>query len=361
MSRKRILICPLNWGIGHASRCVPIINELLRQGQEVIIAADKTPLHFLQEAFPKLEFLIFPGFEPQYSSRKTQLFKTLTSIPALANTAIKDHKLLEYLVKAHHIDAVISDNRFGAYSNQVPSVFITHQLHISLPGLTILARPFVDGLNKYFIQRYSTCWIPDYESDPNLSGKLSHPAPSEINTVYIGPLSRFPQPGPKTTSTKKFDLLILLSGPEPQRSMLETKIINMIHRLSLNICILRGKPGSKQTLKQTQNLKIYNHASDKQIINLMNASDLVLARSGYSTIMDLVVLNQKACFVPTPGQTEQEYLARLMKDRGWFNYEDQESFDITNILSTSNAYAPPKLPDATQRLKIVVENWIMSL
>ncbi len=359
MSQKRILICPLNWGIGHASRLVPIINELIEVGHEVIIAADKGPLEFLKIAFPKLEFVIFPGFEPFYSRRNTQVFNTLASVFSIHKSAMADHHFVENLVKTRHIDGVISDNRFGAYSRKVPSVFITHQLHIRVPVPLSPFRFFVDRFNYYFIRRFTECWVPDFEFLPNLSGKLSHPPVAGLPVHFIGPLSRFTaNSGQQEARSIKYDVLALLSGPEPQRTLLEMKIIREINGLPIKVCILRGKPGFDKKLNQTDKLHLFNHANDELLIELLHASNFIISRPGYSTIMDLIALKKKAFFVPTPGQTEQEYLARRMSGYGWFNWGKQEHFDIMYALENSRGYEPPVFSGPPGLLKGRITAWL---
>jgi uncharacterized protein (TIGR00661 family) len=361
MSQKRILICPLNWGIGHASRLVPIIKELIDRGQEVIIAADKAPLAFLQLAFPALEFIVFPGFEPFYSRGNTQVFNTLASVVSIQKGAAADHRFVEKVVKTRHIDGIISDNRFGAYSKQVPSVFITHQMHISVPMLLSPFRIFVNGFNHYFIRRHNECWVPDYESALNLSGKLSHPPISGLPVHYIGPLSRFATLNDLQYKPTKYDVLALLSGPEPQRTLLEMKIIREINGLPIKMCIVRGKPGFEKKLKQTDKLHLFNHAKDELLIDLIQTSSFIISRPGYSTIMDLIALKKRAFFVPTPGQTEQEYLARRMHKNGWFNCGKQEHFDVMYALADSIGFEPPVYPDPSNLIKDRITSWIKSL
>jgi uncharacterized protein (TIGR00661 family) len=362
MSHKRILICPLNWGIGHASRLVPIIRGLMNAGHEVILAADKGPLAFLQIAFPKLEFIVFPGFEPIYSQRNTQVFNTLASVFSIQKTARADHRFVETLVKKLHIDGILSDNRFGAYSSHIPSVFITHQLHIRVPLPLSPFRPFVDAFNHHFIKCFSECWVPDFENTPNLSGKLSHPPISGLPVHYIGPLSRFASMDKQGGSKKiKYDVLALLSGPEPQRTLLEMKIIREINGLPIKVCIIRGKPGFEKKLNQTDKLHLFNHADDLLLLELLQASKFVVSRPGYSTIMDLIALNKKAFFVPTPGQTEQEYLASQMGRKGWFNWGKQQHFDIMYALKNTDGFEPPVFADDHNTVNERLTNWAKKL
>jgi uncharacterized protein (TIGR00661 family) len=357
MTKKKILICPLNWGIGHASRCVPLIQELLDLEQEIIIAADKAPLALLQSAFPTIETVRFPGFEPHYSSSNSQVLKTAMSIPRLVKSAVDDNNFVEQLVRVKGLDAVISDNRYGAYSRKVPSVFITHQLHIHLPLTLIGLRPLVNKLNKKYIRNYGSCWVPDFEDEPNLSGALSHPPLKGLNVKYIGPLSRFSLE-PIEEKEFSYDLLVMLSGPEPQRTLLEMKLIREINGLPLNVCILRGKPDYHRKLRQTERLHLHNHANDEQIRQLMQSSRLIISRPGYSTIMDLIAMQKKAFLVPTPGQTEQEYLARRMKTKQWFNWGKQDQFDVMYAINDTSNYHPSQQTASRISLKEHLSSWL---
>jgi uncharacterized protein (TIGR00661 family) len=360
MTQKKILICPLNWGIGHASRCVPVIKTLVELGQEVIIAADKAPLAFLQAAFPKIETIRFPGFEPFYSSGKSQVLNTARLVPSLIKSAGYDNRFVEKLVTDRNINAVISDNRFGASSKKVPSVFITHQIHINLPWSLRGIRPLVSWLNKKYIRNFSACWVPDFENEPNISGMLSHPPLKGIKVDYIGPLSRFsciedPEKEPA------YDVLAILSGPEPQRTLLEMKLIKEINGLPLSVCILRGKPDYHRELKQTKRLHLFNHAHDEKIQELMQSSKLIISRPGYSTIMDLIAVQKKAFFVPTPGQTEQEYLARRMRSLHWFNWGKQDQFDVMYAINEMSDFHPPKLNSSNISLRERLLQWLQEI
>ncbi len=360
MSQKRILVCPLNWGIGHATRMVPVIKQLIEAENEVIIAADKAPLAFLKQAFPKLHHIVFQGFEPQYSTGQTQVFKTLAQIPTMLRSSRADNNFVEKTVKELQIDAVISDNRFGAYSKQVPCVFISHQLYIQTPGILKLFNPIANRINHFYIRHFSECWVPDYGTEPSISGKLSHPTLKNVPVHYIGPLSRFSQQETTAEAHFNYDVLVMLSGPEPQRTLLEMKVIKEINGLPLKVCILRGKPGFDKKLQQTERLHIFNHAGDDQIRELIKSSRSIVSRPGYSTIMDLVVMNKRAFFVPTPGQTEQEYLATRMKQLGWFNSGKQQNFDIMYALESMKGFAPPRMPDSEDALRKKILSWLSS-
>ena len=315
---KNILICPLNWGLGHATRCVPIIKDLTNQGNKVIIAADEGPLAFLQKEFPDHKFIKFPGFSPKYSRSNTQVFRMMRAFPGALRDFRRDHKTVESIVKNYNIDTVISDNRFGCWSKQAHSVFMTHQLHIQVPKVWKWSTPIINLFNNSYIKKYDEVWVPDVEDEPSLGGKLSHPALNGVNTKYIGHLSRFSSDNQSfTEKTNKF--LVILSGPEPQRTMFENIVLKQARETKDNILILRAKPDSSELLRDVpDNVSMFNHVDDDMFVKLVNSAEIIICRGGYSSLMDLKALGRTAFLVPTPGQTEQEYLARhLSKKQGW--------------------------------------------
>lgn len=328
--KKNILICPLNWGLGHATRCVPIIRAILESGQNPIIAADKAPLDFLKIEFPHLTFIKLPGFEPTYSKGNSQIFKLLKSIPNALKNFKKEHIEIEKIVDDYNIGTIISDNRFGCWSKKVHSIYITHQLHIQVPRVFKWTYPIINQLHKNYIKKYDELWIPDCEREPSLSGVLSHPADLKIRTKYIGFLSRFSSEIQE--NKKEIDYLAILSGPEPQRTIFENIIIKQAYETDCKIVILRAKPDcDKLPDNIPNNLTLFNHVDDKSFIELISKAKNIICRSGYSSLMDLITLNKNAYLVPTPGQTEQEYLAEYLSNKGLFNYCNQKNFKLKNV------------------------------
>ena len=328
--KKNILICPLNWGLGHATRCVPIIRALIESGQNPIIAADKAPLAFLQKEFPNLKFIKLPGFEPTYSKRNSQVFKLLKSIPNALINFKKEHQEIEKIVDEYKIDTIISDNRFGCWSKKVHSIYITHQLNIQVPKFFQWTSPIVNFLHKSYIKKYDELWIPDVENKPSLSGVLSHPANIRIKTKYIGFLSRFSSE--QKDDTKSIDYLVILSGPEPQRTIFEDIIIRQASDNKGSIVILRAKPNEDSIPENApENVTFFNHVDDETFTQLVAKSKNIICRGGYSSLMDLIFLNRNAYLVPTPGQTEQEYLAEYLTKEGLFNYCKQKDFELKNV------------------------------
>ena len=305
-----ILICPLDWGIGHATRCVPIIDELLKQGANVIIGADERPLAFLKNEYPQLETIVLPGYKFSYPKNGNMVLKMGLQVPKILAGIRKEHKLLDKIITDYEIDAVISDNRFGLWSKKIPSIFMTHQLMVKMPGQNHFGEDLLFKLNKRFIQKYKECWVPDFEGEDNLSGELSH-FQYEINSLFfIGPLSRFSKIKSDNASKEfKNDILVVLSGPEPQRTILENKLLEELPKLNLKCIVVGGKTELQEQKQISKNIKFYSHLNSKDLFHLFNNSEIIISRPGYSSIMDLTALGKKAIFIPTPGQTEQEYLA----------------------------------------------------
>jgi len=357
---KRILVCPMDWGLGHATRVVPIIRLLQQAGAEPVIGADNKPLAFLRQQFPDANWIRIPGFEPEYPKQGSLPVKMAIAIPKMLKEADKAHKLLEKVIKEQNIDAVISDNRYELWSENIPTVFMTHQLNILLPGIFSSGRPLVRKMINRFIIRHNELWIPDFENEPNLSGKLSHIKKMPLkNSFFIGPLSRFE--GIEMGLTKKrLDILCLLSGPEPQRTIFEELLINQLKETDLKAILLSGKPEEMEK-KNTGNLEIRPHADDEEMLMLIQSASIIICRSGYSSLMDLVSLGKNAVFVPTPGQPEQEYLAKNLKEQGLFYSCSQQEFSLQKALQESEKYNGLHLTNDYKTLKERVERLLKSI
>ncbi|MDO9152260.1 MAG: hypothetical protein Q7U47_00855 [Paludibacter sp.] len=307
----KILICPLNWGLGHATRCVPINRKLRAENHEVVIASDGFPLEFLQQQFPELRFITFPSYKIKYSLRKTQIFALLKSLPNILMGIWEEHCWLKKLLGAEHFDQVISDYRFGLWTKKTHCTYITHQLMIKMPRGFKWLEPLVWLIHRVFINMFNKCWIPDVAGKENLSADLSHKYPLPRNAKFIGPLSRFQ--GIEIIPNKEFEVIGLISGPEPQRTLFENFLIEKFKNERSKTLIMCGKPQSVIVERNVGNIKLVSHLPDKELAEFITGSGKIMARSGYSTIMDLVALNclEKTEFVPTPGQTEQEYLKTI--------------------------------------------------
>ncbi len=335
---KKILICPLNWGLGHAARCVPIINELIKQGAEVVIASEGDPLAFLKQEFPMLRFVEFKGYNIKYGKKNNIVLKMFLSIPKILFGIYKEHKMLNKIIEEHKIDAVISDNRFGCWNTKVKSIYISHQIMIKSSEHLKFLEGLLYYIHKYFIKKYDECWIPDLKEGKTLSGDLSHKYTLPTPYYYIGTLSRFTTKNNVEPKEYTYDLMVILSGPEPQRTIFEDIIIEQLKDTSLNTIIVRGKPDAIKQTKIAENITIYSHLNTADFKDKLLNSEIILCRSGYSTLMDLSVFGKEAILVPTPGQTEQEYLAAYHKQLKHYYSMSQKDFNLEVALLNSEGY-----------------------
>lgn len=328
-SSKTILVAPLNWGLGHATRCIPIIKALQDNNFIPIIASDGIALDLLKKEFPYLKFLELPSYQIEYAKNgKYFKWKLLKNCPKMIEAILEEKRLVKKWVKKHDIDGIISDNRLGVFSKKVPSVFITHQLNVMTGNTTWIT----SLLHQNIIKKYTECWIPDTLGTPNLAGELSHLKNPDLNIKYIGPLSRL---HPKKVETK-YDLMIILSGPEPQRGLLEEKLKKETPLYNGNVLFIKGIIEKEQKKEQIDNVTFYNFMHSRQLEQALNESNTIVCRSGYTSIMDLSKLNKKAFFIPTPGQYEQEYLAKKLKKEGLVPYIEQDLFTIKNLDEINN-------------------------
>lgn len=318
---QRILVAPLNWGLGHATRCIPVIRELKAHGFDPVIASDGVALELLKNEFEDLEFVELPGYDVEYAKNPGYFkWKLLRNSPKIMKAVSKEHKLTKKLVDYLALDGIISDNRLGVYSKKVPSVFMTHQLNVLSGNTSSLST----AIHQRYISKFDQCWVPDLAGEPNLSGILGHPDRSCKNVVYLGPLSRLE----KLNLPVKYDLFVLLSGPEPQRTLLEEKLLRELQDYNGNVLFVRGKVEDRQTVATNGHIKVYNFMNSEQLEVAFSKSSLVLCRSGYTTIMDLAKLEKKAFFIPTPGQYEQEYLAKRMEEQHLVPCAAQDEFHV---------------------------------
>ncbi|MGM0390261.1 MAG: glycosyltransferase [Bacteroidota bacterium] len=309
MDKKRILVAPLNWGLGHATRCIPVIRALIEQNFVPVIASDGIALHLLQKEFPELEHYLLPSYAIEYSKYPSLLkFKLLSNTPHILRTISKELKRTEDLIRTKNISGIISDNRWGVRSRLVPSVFITHQIQV-LSGITTLLS---SKIQQGYINKFDECWVPDLPGTINLSGKMSHLKKTAIPVKYLGILSRFE----KEVRSIEYDILVLLSGPEPQRSILEKIIFKELKDTKAKIYLVRGVVEKIQKVEKKENFTVCNFMTSKELEGVINRSSLVISRSGYTTLMDLAKLEKPCFLIPTPGQPEQEYLARRLKKMG---------------------------------------------
>lgn len=341
---KRVLLAPLDWGLGHATRCIPIIHQLLQHGHEVWLAGEGPVQALLQAEFPALSFLPLRGYRVRYgrSAAGTTLLLLLQA-PSMLRSICREQRWLQQTMQSFHFDIVISDNRYGLYHPDAYCVFLTHQLQIKAP--TPFLKKWLRHLNYRYINRFNACWIPDHKEQGSLAGKLSHPKQTPaIPVCYTGPLSRF---AAQASAPAGGHLLILLSGPEPQRSMLEKKLLLQAAAINTPVHLVRGLPKEKTLPEVPAHITVHNHLSALELQKTMSQAALVVCRSGYSTVMDLAALGKKSILIPTPGQTEQQYLARHLEQQGFAPWSRQERFNLQEALAVAATFSY-RLPRAAE-------------
>lgn len=355
--KLRVLVAPLDWGLGHSTRCIPIINKLLNQDCEVFIAAEGASLFLLQNEFKTAVFLNIKGYRVNYSKNKYLMsLKLLTQFPKIVYRICRENSWLKQIIKEHAIDAVISDNRMGVYNKTIPCAYITHQLKIKT-GFRF-TEWIAQQIHYYFINKFSECWVPDTIEKNNLAGELSHPENlPKVPVKYIGPLSRFG----KIPVAIKYDIVVLISGPEPQRTVFEKKILKELKGYKGKALLIRGLPADNFLLTpEIASLEIKNHLPAKELNLAIQQADLIISRCGYTTVMDLVKLQKKAILVPTPGQTEQEYLADYLMKQKLFLCIKQDRILLPAMLKDVENFSFQKLLFPKNEYEHIIESFIQN-
>jgi len=331
--KSKVLFAPLNWGLGHAARSIPILKALSANGFEVILAGNGFSLEFLRKEFSDWQYLELPSFEMRYSGGKSQIISVLKALPKIIIASWKEHRQLRHLIKKRNIDIVISDNRFGLFNKNCVSVYITHQLTIPMPAGFRFLTPVVRKLHRMLIANYTYCWIPDEPGVFNLSGNLSHNQILPKNARFIGILSRFQRETFSIEMKNRYDFLFILSSVEPQRTILEKKIISFFQEnSSCKAILIRGVADKTESIERVEQLTNINQASEKELKSLLEASEVVVCRSGYTGIMELASINKRAVLIPTPGQPEQEYLAAYLSSYPLFSCINQDELTFLQLL-----------------------------
>ncbi len=349
----------MDWGLGHATRCVPIIENILKLGANVIIGADNKPLDFLRLQFPLLPWIRISGFKPEYQKKGRLLtLKLASDLPKMMKIVKPIQKHLEKIIITHNIDAVISDNRYELWSEQAPTIFMTHQLNIMTKGVLLPLRPAIQKFIYSFIEKHNELWIPDFDKKNNLSGDLSHVSIyPNLPFYFIGPLSRFKKPVNVKHINEKYDVVCIMSGPEPQRTIFEKLLIKQLLQTEYKSIIFSGNP-DKNEKRDIDNVKIISHMSDEEMNVLISAAKIVISRSGYSTLMDMSVFGKKALLVPTPGQPEQEYLAELMMKAKYYYSVSQNKLNLISDIPVALTFSGTTMYNDYTLLKSRIEKLI---
>ena len=338
----KVLIAPLNWGLGHATRCIPLIKNYLEQNNELIIASDGIALQLLKNEFPNLQFYELPSYDINYKNNNLVWGMFIQSFKII-NAVWSENKAVARIANEHKLDLIISDNRLGCFNQKIKSIYITHQLN--LPIENRLVRFFGNLTHHYFIKKYAECWIPDFETlERSISGALSHPVPKTLTqkTKFIGTLSRFTY-----LETKKiFSLIVVLSGPEPQRTQFENILIDQINQHwevlteadKFKICFVRGSHiENERLIFNFPTVEIHDLIATETLNQKILQSNFYCGRSGYTTLMDVLSLKIPTILVPTPRQFEQVYLANFHRYSLQFISTLQENFNLRDAYESIKA------------------------
>lgn len=309
ITNKRILIGILNWGLGHAVRCVPIIRHLINSKNEVILASDGVAMTLLQKEFPSAQILETPSYNITYS-HDSMIVNIIKQARSIIKTINDEQKWVNALSAQYEIDLIISDNRLGFYHQDISCIYMTHQVTIPGPRWAMI---FANKIHRAYINKYQECWIPDNKHPNSLSGKMSD---GNLKTpkIFIGPQSRLL----KFNDHIRYDYTAIISGPEPKRSQFEKQIIELFSsRVDLTFCIIRGSE-NERLYQDYRHIEVFDLLDSTNINTIINQSNIVICRSGYTSIMDMYYLGKRAFILPTKGQYEQEYLAKFLDGKHSF-------------------------------------------
>lgn len=347
-----ILICPLEWGLGHAARMIPVAKRLQEMKNNIFIGSGKEHLSLFQNELPGLSYIQFPGFKPGYSRILPQYLALLLKTPLLLYHIILEHFRLKKIIREYDIDIVISDNRFGLWNSKVRTVYVTHMPVIPLPKFLKFLEFIGTLLHRAVIKKYSLCFIPDLPGELNISGRLSHGIKLPDNVRFIGILSRFNtiSSSSKENQIKFQHNTVILSGPEPQREILKLKLADLLKGKDPPTVMLEGRPDKMREIVRSGNILYYTHLPASEMKEMITGSQSIISRSGYTTIMDLISLNCSALLIPTPGQTEQEYLADYLSEKGWFSTITQSEIKAGISLPSKRSVWPIDLSEQSNLL-----------
>lgn len=352
------MIAPLDWGMGHTTRSVPLIQYLQQLGHTVVFAGNQWQRSYINETFKAIDTIHLDGYNVHYSHSGSRFMLSLFSqLPKLLKTIQKEHDWLLNIAAQQHLDGIITDNRYGLYHPRIPSVIMTHQV-LAQSGMGDMIDRLTSRVHYKQLRKFSQCWVVDVPGKPNLAGKLAHPAIMPPNAKYIGLLSQIE---PAETSAEH--LLILLSGPEPQRTMLSELLWRQVQHYKGKLVFIEGSNETATPDNIPGNISYYKRVTKEVLQPLLEAACMVICRSGYSTLMDLAVLDKPAILVPTPGQTEQEYLGKHLHKEGVFYHAPQKTFNLSKVLAATAQFPFHKLQleNAHQRYKLVIDDWIKTL
>ncbi len=335
----KILVAPLDWGLGHATRTIPIVRKFLAQGAEVDLAVSGKMSALFRGEFPDLAQVEIPGYGIRYPNRGFEMpFWLFANYRRIADVIRREHEIAERLARERGYDTLFSDNRFGFYAKGARNIYMTHQLRIAFPGPFSALENLGVAWHRRRMQRFDEIWVPDYAEFPGLAGKLSHvryPESFSKKVKYIGPQSRFAKDGSggpvAERPEREFDLLAILSGPEPMRTSFETAVLKAFAKIPGKHAVIRGLPGESELPLAPPGVTLFNHLETDAFAKAVKNAKTIVSRPGYSTVMDMEKLGAKCILVPTPGQTEQVYLGEVLQESGLARLLHQNDISAKNL------------------------------
>jgi UDP-N-acetylglucosamine:LPS N-acetylglucosamine transferase len=363
MKKPAVCISPIDWGLGHATRCIILIRSLQTLGYEVYIATEGYHETILKEALPHANFLKLRGYRIKYAKWGYTLpILLLFQLPQILFSILYEYRWLKKAQAQYQFDFIISDNRFGFYHPAVPSVFITHQLNLQM-HFAWATRAF-QKIQYKWLKRFTACWIPDLAGPNNLSGVLSNPKDKpSIPLWYMGCLSRLKETKLAVENVQKEPIIFLgiVSGPEPQRTLLENLMWKAGNEQNIKFVMIAGRPSKDEpnkVIQENKNAKLYAHLDATELVLEIKRAEYIICRGGYTTLMELIPFKKKLIFIPTPGQTEQLYLGKFWQEKKWALCYAQEYFNLSMALkeaSNFNFETPPFINFSNEELKTAIK------
>jgi UDP-N-acetylglucosamine transferase subunit ALG13 len=337
----RILYAVYHWGLGHATRSLVAMRALLARGDEVTIMMQPGPgLELLRSELGDSCDYIPLRDTPAPLGRYPALFylRMSLSVPWILAGFRNEHRVTERLVRERGFDLVVSDSRIGVWSSVVPSYFIFHSLHQIVPGRSRALERMVEWGQRGLLSGFAKVLIPDVEEDGGLSGYLGHDPAFDWGRgrlVYIGPLSDIGRSG----TPEDIDYFFSVSGLGIPQQTFATLVLDALPKIPGRVVVTLGRPEKAGETQRINGAVVHGYLDRERQAEMLNRARVVVTRSGYTTLMELAELGKRALFVPTPGQSEQEYLARYHQERGHVCSTTQARLDIPRDIARARESA----------------------
>jgi len=336
--KKKVFIAPLNWGLGHATRLLPLIKFLLAKDYEVYIGASGRSKEVLRQEVKQCKFFDFPEYPIKYPQSRFFVTRFMLIIfPKMLLAMRNEQKKLRILHKKYQFDLIISDNRFSLALGGVRSLLISHQLRYKLPWPIQKMEWLPEYFNYSHFKKYDRIIVPDIEKNKTLTGELSH------NMRYL-PENKLYYLGIMTTLKQKIrevgesiDYFVIISGPEPQRTKFEKIILTQVRKLKGRVVIALGKPEKDYKIRMGSSV-IYTYLNRDKISDYLRRAKFIISRPGYTTVMEMIESGKRGLFIPTPGQIEQVYLAKYFMENNWCYSISQYDLDLSTAVKIAKTY-----------------------